>query len=165
MDCILLRHGIAVDRDEWDAAEAERPLTRKGAERTRQAVGGLSTLGVTPTQIVSSPLVRAMETAQIVREVCHVRSDIQVCDELLPDAPPEKLFPLLASLATEPCVVCVGHEPHLSTTAGVMVFGQPCSGLSLKKSGAACIRYDAEPRAGYGQLRWWLTPGQLRMIR
>lgn len=56
MDCLLFRHGIAVDREDWDGPEPERPLTAKGAERTRQAAKGLARLDVVPTQILVQPV-------------------------------------------------------------------------------------------------------------
>lgn len=165
MDCLLFRHGIAVDREKWDGLEAQRPLTSKGAEKTREAAAGLLRLSVFPTHVLSSPFVRALETAKLVRDVLRVRGEIQVCDELLPDAPPDKLFPILGSLPPDACVVCVGHEPHLGEAAGVMLFGKPVAGLSLKKAGACCITFESAPKAGQGVLRWWMTPSQLRSLR
>jgi phosphohistidine phosphatase len=165
MDCILFRHGIAVDREEWEGLDEERPLTRKGVERTREVAAGLVRLGVSPTHVLSSPLIRAMETARILQDIFEVRTNIQVCEELFPDAPPEKMFPLLTSLTAEPCVLCVGHEPQLSSAASLMLFGKPTSGLAFKKAGAALIRYDTDPRPGVGMLRWWMGPAQIRAIR
>ena len=164
MDCLLFRHGIAVEREDWDGQEAERPLTRKGAEKARDAAVGLRRLDIAPTHVLSSPLTRALETAKLVGELFRL-ADVKVCDELLPDAPPDKLFPLLASLPEDACVICVGHEPHLGLAAGVMLFGRPAPGLSLKKAGACCIRFDDGPKAGKGALWWWLTPDQLRRLR
>jgi phosphohistidine phosphatase len=164
MDCLLFRHGIAVERDEWKGAEVQRPLTAKGAERVREGAAGLLALDMTPTHIFSSPLLRAFETAKILRDRLRSRVDIKICDELVPDAPPDKLFPLLAALPEKACVLCVGHEPHLGETAGVMLFGQAAPGLSLKKAGVCCIRFDDPPRPGKGALRWWLTPSQLRNL-
>lgn len=165
MDCLLFRHGIAVDREDWDGQEAERPLTPKGEERTREAAVGLRRLGIAPTHLLSSPFARALDTAKHVRDVFRMRAEVQVCDELLPDAPPDKLFPVLASLPEDACVICVGHEPHLGLTAAWMLFGKPTPGLSLKKAGACCLRFEKAPKAGEGALRWWLTPGQLRKLR
>jgi phosphohistidine phosphatase len=164
MDCLLFRHGIAVDQEDWDGPEPERPLTVKGVERTRQAARGLVRLEIVPTHILSSPFVRAVETARLVRELTRAKTDVRLCDELLPDAPPDKLFPLLTSLPENACVVCVGHEPHLGQAAGVMLFGRPVEGLSLKKAGACCIRFDRPPAGGYGALQWWLAPSQLRSL-
>lgn len=165
MDCILFRHGIAMDREEWDGPDSQRPLTAKGAEKTRQAVAGLVRLKIKPTHLLSSPYLRAKETAKLVRDAFEVRADVQVCDELLPDSPPDKLLVLLNSLPENACVVCVGHEPHLGDAAGLILFGEPVPGLSLKKAGACALSFDAAPKAGRGALRWWLTPAHLRELR
>jgi phosphohistidine phosphatase len=165
MDCLLFRHGIAMDREDWDGPEAQRPLTSKGVEKTREVVAGLLTLGIIPTHVFSSPFTRALETARIVRDTSRLRGEVQIVDELLPDAPPDKLFPILGSLPEHSRIVCVGHEPHLGEAAGVMVFGKPAGGLSLKKAGVCCVRFEHAPRPGQGMLRWWLTPSQLRRLR
>ncbi|MFM8552838.1 MAG: phosphohistidine phosphatase SixA [Nitrospiraceae bacterium] len=164
MDCILFRHGIAVEPEEWKGSEAQRPLTPKGAERVRAGAAGLVELGVTPTHILSSPLLRAFDTAKIIRDTLRTRLEIRICDELAPDASPDKLVPLLAALPEDACVICVGHEPHLGETAGVLLFGQPVTGLSLKKSGACGIRFEGVPKSGQGTLRWWLAPAHLRAL-
>ena len=165
MDCVLFRHGIAVAREVWDGQEAERPLTPKGAEKTRQAAAGLLRVDITPTHLLSSPFIRALETAKVIRQVFRLRADVQLCDELLPDAPPDKLFTVLSGFPEDACVVCVGHEPHLGEAAGIMLFAKPTPGLSLKKAGACCIQFEKSPKAGQGALRWWLTPAQLRSLR
>jgi phosphohistidine phosphatase len=165
MDCILFRHGIAVDRQGWDGEEEERPLTPKGVEKARQAAAGLLHLDLAPTVLLASPLIRALETAKLIRETFHLREELRQCAELLPDAPPDKLFSVLASFPAEACVICVGHEPHLGWTAGLMMFGKSVAGLKFKKAGACCIRFEEDPRPGTGILRWWMAPAQLRMIR
>jgi phosphohistidine phosphatase len=165
MDCVLIRHGIAVNRAAWDAPDGERPLTPKGAEKTREAALGLRQLGIKPTHLFSSPLVRAVETAKIFQAAFRLKEDdLQRRKELLPDAPWERLLPLLASLPSEACALCVGHEPHLSRTAGALLFGAPGGGLVLKKAGACCIRFEDVPKPGEGLLRWWLMPSQLRAL-
>lgn len=165
MECILFRHGIAMDREEWKGPDSQRPLTAKGAAKTRQAAAGLVRQGITPTHVVSSPYVRARETAKLVRDAFGVREEIQVCDELLPDSPPDKLLVLLSSLPQDACVICVGHEPHLGEAAGLILFGEPVPGLSFKKAGACSFHFDSAPKAGRGVLKWWLTPSQLRGLR
>lgn len=164
MDCILFRHGIAVEPEEWKGAEVQRPLTPKGAERVREGAAGLVRLGVEPTHILSSPLLRAFDTAKLIRDKLRTNLEIRICDELVPDASPDKLLPLLTGLPEEACVICVGHEPHLGEAAGVLLFGRPAAGLSLKKAGACCIRFAGAPKNGQGTLRWWLTPSQLRTL-
>jgi phosphohistidine phosphatase len=165
MDCILFRHGIAVERDEWDGIESDRPLTEKGSRRTKQAGEGLLELGIKPTHLLSSPFARAHETAKLLHELFRPRVTVRLADELLPDSPPDKLFPLLASLPPDACVICVGHEPHLGDTAGSMLFGKAAAGLTLKKAGACLIRFAEGAKPGRGVLEWWLTAGQLRALR
>lgn len=165
MECFLFRHGIAVDREGWKGPDAQRPLTDEGIEKTREVVTGLLRLGVAPTHLLSSPFVRALDTAKLVRDGFKMRTEITVCDELAPDAPPDKIFPVLAALPKEACVVCVGHEPNLGYAAATMLAGKPVAGLSLKKAGVCCIRFGEAPKAGGGSLRWWMTPVQLRKIK
>lgn len=164
MDCILFRHGIAVEPQEWDGPEARRPLTAKGSEKVREAALGLLRLNMAPTHIVSSPFLRGGQTAEILREVLHDSLGISRWTELLPDAPPRLLFDRLVKLPEDSCVLCVGHEPHLSAAAGLMVAGGAVSGLVFKKGGACSIRFDGPVKAGEGSLRWWLMPMQLRAL-
>jgi phosphohistidine phosphatase len=164
MKTILFRHGIAVDREKWDGPDGERPLTPKGADKTRQAAAGLLKLEIIPTHILTSPYLRARETAKLIRERLRSVQELQICDELLPTAPPDKVLVLLSALPQDACVVCVGHEPHLGEAAGLILFGEPVPGLSLKKAGACGLEFEGPPRAGKGSLHWWLTPSQLRSL-
>lgn len=165
MDCILLRHGIAVPCEEWNGAESERPLTARGIAKTRKAVTGLKHLGFRPTHLLSSPYRRALETAQIVQAVFLLQPDIAVHGELLFGHPPTEIISLLQSLPDEACVMCVGHEPHLGHTASLMVAGKTTDGFSLKKAGACAISFDGKPKPGRGRLLWSMPPGILRQLR
>ena len=164
MDCILLRHGIAVEREEWEGQDADRPLTRLGIKRVAQVAAGMSRLDVQPTHVLSSPLKRAVETAMIAHSSLRVRSAVQIVDALLPDAPPSQLLSILHDLPPESCVLCIGHEPQLGMTASVLLSGRATTSFPLKKAGACLIDLPAPAKPGHGRLRWWLTPGQLRAI-
>ena len=164
MDCILFRHGIAADWRDWQQEDHARPLTDEGIEKTRKAVKGLVWLGVSPTHLLCSPYLRTRQTADIAKETLGVTGELQLCVELRPDASPEDFLNTLASFSGDDCVLCVGHEPLLGHTAGVMVLSQPVSGLSFKKAGACCIRFHGKPRRGNGALQWWLEPAQLRKL-
>lgn len=165
MDCVLIRHGIAVEREDWKGQESQRPLTPRGVERTREAASGLRRLDLAPTHLFSSPFVRAVETARIIRDELRLHEEVRTCQELLPDAAPEKLLALLDQLPEDACAVFVGHEPNLGQGAGLMLAGKPLPGLSLKKAGACCIRFEGAPKAGQGLLQWWLAPARLRKLR
>ena len=106
MDCVLLRHGIAVERDEWEGKDADRPLTDRGAKRVAQVAAGLNQLDVQPTHVLSSPLIRAIETAKIAHSLLRVRSAVQIVDELLPDAPPDRLLSFFHDLTPSPRALC-----------------------------------------------------------
>ena len=164
MDCVLLRHGIAVERDEWEGLEAERPLTERGAKRVAQVAAGLNRLGVQPTHVLSSSLIRAIETAEIVHRSLRVRSVVQIVAELLPDAPPDRLLSILHDLQPETCVLCIGHEPQLGMAASFMLSGRATASFPMKKAGACLIELSLPVKSGRGVLRWWLTPSQLRSM-
>jgi phosphohistidine phosphatase len=164
MDCVLLRHGIAVERDEWEGSDTDRPLTEHGAKRVAQVVAGLNRLDVQPTHVLSSPLIRAVETAKIAHSSLQVRAAVQIVDELLPDAPPDRLLSILRDLPPESCVLCIGHEPHLGTAASVLLSGRASASFPLKKAGACLIEISTPVKPDRGILRWWLTPGQLKAI-
>lgn len=165
MDCVLLRHGIAVERDEWEGPDGDRPLTECGAKRVAQAAVGLSRLDMQLTHVFSSPLIRAIETAKIVHRSLRVCSAMHVANELLPDAPPHRLLSILRKLPPESCVLCIGHEPQLGMAASVLLSGRVSASFPLKKAGACLIELSIPAKPGRGILRWWLTPSQLRAMR
>ena len=164
MDCVLMRHGIAVERDEWEGLEADRPLTERGAKRVAQVAAGLNRLDVQPTHVFSSPLVRAIETATIVHRSLRVRSAVQIVEELLPDASPDRFLSILHNLPPDASVLCIGHEPQLGMAASVLLSGRVSASFPLKKAGACLIELPLPAKPGQGILRWWLTPRQLRAI-
>jgi phosphohistidine phosphatase len=164
MECLLVRHGIAVDAEQWDGSEENRPLTEKGKKRVRQAAAGLAALGCKPTRLCSSPMVRAYDTARLLRAAVCPTLKVETRDELAAGAAPEQVIAWLRSLPAESTVVCVGHEPLLGAVAGVLLAGKPITGLGLKKAGAALIHLPDGPKPGQGVLRWWLQPMQLRTL-
>ena len=164
MNCILFRHGIAVEPDDWKGTDGDRPLTEKGKQRVREVAAGLSRLDVQPTLVWSSPLIRALETAKIVQRSLQVRTAVEVIEALLPDASPDRLLSILHDLPPESCVLCVGHEPHLGFAAAVLLTGKPSQAFPFKKAGACLIELSIPVKPGRGVLRWWLPPSQLRLM-
>jgi phosphohistidine phosphatase len=164
MDCVLFRHGIAADREEWEGKDVDRPLTEEGKRRVRQVAAGLRRLDVRPTVIYASPAKRAVGTAQLLHDLLARPSLMQLRDELLPEASPTDVVRLLQDLPPESCVICVGHEPQLGMAASVLLSGRASASFPLKKAGACLIELSIPAKPGRGVLRWWLTPGQLRAI-
>lgn len=164
MECILVRHGIAVEPEEWEGSEENRPLTEKGKKRVRQAAAGLVALACKPTHLFSSPYVRAYDTARLIRTIVCPSLKVETREELAAGSTPEQIVSLLRSLPSESVVLCVGHEPLLGETAGLLLCGKPISNFPMKKAGAALIHFPVHAKAGQGLLGWWLQPAQLRAL-
>jgi phosphohistidine phosphatase len=161
MQLILFRHGIAVDRDDPDCPPDEaRPLTPKGVKRTRAAARGLATLAA-PRLILTSPLVRARQTADLAAEALGLgKRAIKVTTSLVPDALPDELLEELMALRRNP-VCCVGHAPNLDLVLAEALGMRERPPVRLKKAGAACLELD--PGNG-SRLVWVMEPGALRRL-
>jgi phosphohistidine phosphatase len=142
MRLYLMRHGIAIDREDPDCpADAERYLTPKGIQRTRVAARGLRALRVKPVALLTSPYVRAVQTGEIVCEVLGLDSkQLRTTDALKPEAKPARLAEELTRLGGE--VICFGHAPHMDEfIAHALKATAPFT--ALKKSGVACLDIDS----------------------
>lgn len=164
MDCILVRHGIAVEPDEWEGTEENRPLTEKGKKRVKQAAVGLAALDCKPTHLFTSPFVRAYDTARLLRTIVCPALKVEVREELAVGAKSEQLVALLNTLPCDSVVVCVGHEPQLGEAVSLLLCGKAFSNFPLKKAGAARIASEGMLNPGRGHLCWWLQPVQLRVF-
>jgi phosphohistidine phosphatase len=164
MRLILVRHGIAIDRDDPDCPpDAERHLTQEGMHLTRQAAQGLLVMKATVDVILTSPLLRAVQTAQIVAEVFdRKKSSVVVTENLLPHRDPGIFLAGLAEHADSD-VLAVGHAPHMDELLARAVGIQDGAVTSLKKAGAALLELgeDLLPPA---RLVWVLPAGTLRRL-
>jgi phosphohistidine phosphatase len=164
-ELIIMRHGIAVDRGTAGYADdAKRPLTPEGQNKTRQIAKGLVRLGVEVDWIVSSPLVRAVETAGLVSEELEKRVPIDLCDALAPGGSAEALISFLAKQGSRRRVMVVGHEPDLSDLAARLMGAGRHANLTFKKGGCCMLSFSKFPPKSAGQLVWWLTPRILRKL-
>jgi len=159
---ILFRHGPAGVQDpaRWPS-DIDRPLTPKGVERTRMAVRGLARLVHEVAFILTSPYVRAKETAVILGEVFGVGA-VDTVDALASGASPRGVLAAIEKFHPERTVILVGHEPDLGMLAGAMIGS--ARALPLKKAGACAIMFDAAARAGGGSLAWHVPPRILRKL-
>jgi len=164
MHCILVRHGIAIESGEWEGVEENRPLTEKGKARVRQVARGLNRLDIKPTHLLTSPFVRAYDTARLLRVALCPSVKLETREELAVGAKPEQLIALLRTVPSDAVVMCVGHEPFLGEIASLWLCGKILPSFPLKKAGVACVEFPEEVRPGHGQLQWWLQPVQLRVI-
>ena len=158
----LMRHGIALDRTSPLAADdAARPLTPKGRKRIARIARALLKMGYEFDWIVTSPLVRAAETAEIAAAAQSPNPPVDKCAALGPGGSPEDVLAFLAKNADRKRVMLVGHEPDLSALAGRLIGAGRDANLEFKKGGCCLIEYDSEPARYTGRLVWWLTPRAL----
>jgi phosphohistidine phosphatase len=168
MNIYLLRHAIAAAKDDPAfESDSERPLTNKGIKKFRKAARGIDRLGVPFDAILTSPLVRARQTADIVAEILGQESCVDELAGLAPDGSPEHLVSELgSSVEAREHILLVGHEPFLGKLAKFLLSGKNDADgvIPLRKGGICRIEIDAVPPAQPGQIHWLLTPKQLRLI-
>jgi phosphohistidine phosphatase len=165
MDLLVIRHAIAIDRDDprAPADDADRPLTRRGRRRLRSAVRGLARLGVGVDRVLHSPWTRAAETADLLGPI--VEGDLagaRRATTLLTQSPRAELYTELAGLGGRAAVV--GHQPWLGELIAALTVGAAHLGgaLDLRKGGVAWL--DGDPTPGGMRLRAFLPPRALRRI-
>jgi len=165
MDLYLLRHGIATNAEET-APDGERPLTAKGIKRMRKAARGLRRLGVSFDAILTSPLARARQTADIVAKELGLQAHLSVVETLQPGSSIETLLSALSAYENREHVLLIGHEPLLSDTAAFLLTGKKTVALDLAfKKGSLChIEIDSLPPREPGTLHCMLAPKQLRLL-
>lgn len=166
MNLFLLRHGIAAERSAKKyPQDADRPLTPEGRDRLRRVARALHALELNFDLILSSPYLRARQTAEIVAEALGLSRRLQFSDRLAADGNGRELIQELAARRPLPAnPLLVGHEPYLSHLASLLLTGGDGLELVLKKGGLcklALDRLSPRPRA---TLEWLLTPRQMALM-
>jgi phosphohistidine phosphatase len=157
----VVRHAIAVERGTPSVPDDERPLTPKGRKRMRQIALGLHRLGLQPERILTSPLPRALETAEIVADALGIADRLQTCDVLRADREAAGIRDWVLT-RTEDRLMIVGHNPNLSQLLGLLVAGlaDPLV-CDLKKGGVAALA--ARDEGGFA-IDWIAAPRLLRLL-
>lgn len=166
MELLILRHAIAFPRDvkRWPD-DGQRPLTLEGAKRARRAAAGLKSVVKRPVLVLTSPLVRARDTAAIFAQAARWPDAVE-CEPLSPGGSPEGVLEALRRRAAKAdCVAVVGHQPHLGKLLALCLKGQGRpEAFELKKSAVVCVRFEGPPRAGQGVLTALFPPRALRQL-
>ena len=167
MNLFCLRHGLAVERDEFDFARDDaRPLTAKGEKQLREVTAALRALELRFDLIWSSPLVRARQTAEIVAADLKLKPRLALADELKPGSETKKLIQKLVRLKPgAENMLLVGHEPDFSEFISLLVTGQTGAGFALKKGGLAKLEIEKLRFGKCATLRWLLTPAQMKLMQ
>jgi phosphohistidine phosphatase len=159
----IIRHAVAEERGDAWPDDAKRPLSEDGASRMRKAARGLDRLGVTLEVVVTSPLVRAKQTAEIVAAAMNPRPPIVSIESLTPDGTFQDIIADLEKQAKRSRIAIVGHEPGIGEFAARLIGSR--HSIEFKKGAICRIDVDALPPSGPGDLRWMLTTKILRSIR
>ena len=165
MEAWLVRHAIAHERDRerWPN-DSLRPLTPGGKRKFRKAARGLARHLPKSAVLLTSPYVRARDTATLLARVLP-RAKVIECQQLAADESTAGVFRLLRS-RKEKCVVLVGHEPSLSLLLSAALAGERSRlEIEFKKGGAACIQFARQPDPGGATLKCMLPPRVLRALR
>ena len=161
MKILLVRHGKAVSRGTPGIADDARPLTKEGEESFREAAAGIARLVERPKAILSSPLPRAFQTAEILAGAWGKIAPLE--------APPlaggsfVDVAELLEGSDAGSTVALVGHEPHLSGLLARFLGADGGEALPFRKGGAALVELSGPPSKG-GSLVWFLPPKVLKRL-
>jgi phosphohistidine phosphatase len=161
MRLLLIRHAIAVPHGTPGVEEDERPLTREGARRFRKAARGLACVVARPDALLTSPLPRAFQTANLAGRAWGRMTPVKAGPLATGDV--EGLADLLARQPQEATVALVGHEPHMSSLLSRLLAGSIPGRFTFRKGGAALVELPG-PFAEGGQLVWFLPPRVLRRL-
>lgn len=165
MELLIVRHAIALERDtsRWPDDE-ERPLSARGMARARKAALGLKALSAAPDRVLTSPLLRTQQTAAILAQVAGWPR-ATACRQLMPGIAPRELLAVLGRSRDQRLAV-VGHEPALSALlAACLPAGLTGAAFAFRKMGVALLEFQGTPRAGRGQIVWFVPPRLLRAVR
>lgn len=163
-----MRHGEAGKRVTVASRDSTRVLTAAGRRDVEEVGEAMAKLGYRFDVVATSPLKRAKETANIINEALKRKGRVEEWSELSPEGNRRDLYQRLTSVRPGSKVLCVGHEPYLTLAMGEIA-GSGDDGtaglrISLKKGGLAKLLVTGfNPRIS-GELRWLLTPKQIRRM-
>lgn len=159
----VIRHALAEDRGDAWPDDAKRPLSEDGMSSMRKAARGLARLGVTIDVVLTSTLVRAKQTAEIVAGGLNPRPPVSTVDSLAPGGTYQAIVADLEKQTRRKHIAIVGHEPGIGEFAARLIGSR--HPIEFKKGAVCRIDVDSIPPSGPGDLRWLLTPKILRSIK
>ena len=164
MNVFFLRHGEAGKRVAIPSKDVERSLTETGKEEIEKIARSFESMDLEFDKIATSPLARALETAEIVARIQKKSGKVELWDELRPEGNRLDFFRRLSKIRQDAEVLLVGHEPYLSNVIGEIISGNLASRIVIKKGGFARVQITSFSPKPSGELRWLLTPRQLKKM-
>ena len=156
MKLYLVRHAIAESATYED--DSLRPLTDKGREKMKKIASALKDIKMRPDLIVSSPYVRASQTASILAKELKYKEEILYSNSLVPMGEPDDMIGEINEKYSVDELMLVGHEPNLSTLISVLLAASPNISINLKKGGVCCLSVDNLQYDQKTVLEWLITP-------
>ncbi len=158
MNLYLMRHANAGIRRENPALDAKRALVKEGKDQCILMARLLSALKVQAEVIISSPLKRALQTAQLVGTELGYEAKVEVSPALGPNASYTDFLQLVEKYADREDVLMVGHNPNLFKFLGQLITGNGGAGVRMRKGSVARIAMDKHPPL----LQWLIDPRMAR---
>jgi phosphohistidine phosphatase len=163
MRLYIVRHAIAVPHGAPGINDDDRPLTEEGINSMRQAAGGLYVLGWIPNVLLSSPLIRARQTAEILVEAFCNKIQMKIVPSLSPSGSRRELYREMNSYDKKNLMI-VGHQPSLGEIAGEICWNSAEKFIEFKKGGACAIELESTQDIPKGRLIAFLTSSILRKV-
>ncbi len=163
LELYFLRHAIAVDRDEGDLSDEERPLTEKGRQKMIAAIRGLRQLDLKIDALLSSPLTRAIQTAELVRQHLPYEGALEIQEDLAPSGLLKNFLEKIGERKGKSFLL-IGHEPNLSSWIRNLLGCARRGGLLLKKGGLCRLNLEQASESASSELIYLLQPKQLRAM-
>jgi phosphohistidine phosphatase len=159
----LVRHAIAEDRGTKWPDDGKRPLSTEGKLRMETQVAGLEKLGVEIEEVLTSPLVRTRQTAEILAKGLSSRPRLTELPALAPGHSAKEVLSALKDYAKRSRIALVGHEPGIGDLSAALIGAR--SPVTFKKGAVALVQVERlPPDAGSGTLCWFLPPKVLRLL-
>jgi phosphohistidine phosphatase len=162
LELYLVRHGVAADRGDEYPDDSKRPLTGQGIGRMRKEARALEALGVSFDLILTSPLVRTRQTADLLAQNMGPVPPVQATDALAPAGTTAAVLKELGQHMRLARIALVGHEPNIGELAARLIGAR--TPLPFKKGAVCRIDFEVFPPKGTGQLAWFVTPKMLRQL-
>jgi phosphohistidine phosphatase len=165
MNIYIVRHAIAIPRGAPGIKDDDRALTEEGVRKMRQAAAGIYALGWIPQIILSSPLVRAWQTAEILMEVFGKKTKLKNTPALAPSGSRQELYREIISYDKKyKSLMLVGHQPSLGEIAGEICWESSAHFVEFKKGGVCAIEWESAQNIPQGRLISLLTPSILSRL-
>ncbi len=159
MRIYLIRHSNAVDPGTPGYEDdSQRPLTERGRDKMNKIASSLKKMKVKPDLIVSSPYVRARQTAEILAKVMKYKRNICFSDTLIPMGDAGELIGEVNEKYDVDELVLISHEPFISNLVGALTAGNPDIAVNIKNGGVCCLSADDLHMERTAVLEWLLTP-------